>query len=130
MTHVSRKKLDEQTEGLLDDSLGNILSNLSSKEVHQILPSLLSKTEVSMLKKRLLAYILLREDVTQDQVSENLKITRQTVARFKYQMMDISPKSKKALFKKAKKWTLQNKFRSFMKKLTKKDIERVGFRKI
>ena len=80
MPHVSRIKLNKQVEDKLIDSLETVLTKASKKdEMNKFLFSLMTHTEKLMLAKRLAVVILLKEGLSQSEISRALNITRVTV---------------------------------------------------
>lgn len=117
MTHVSRRKLSEETKNLLANILLASLSNANKKDLELLLKIILTKTEQVMLAKRLAIIYLLNEDQTVDNISTLLKTTPQTVQRIKLQLNLINPQAKKLLLKKIYSWANKSKIKSLLKDL-------------
>lgn len=104
MTHVSRKRLEEDTQDILYKALVAVTSNLSFKEVQHLFSTLLTKTEKIMVMKRLGILYLLQETRTQEEIAKVLKTTRQTVARIQLQLLTIPEEDKKIVLEKLSSW--------------------------
>lgn len=83
MPHLSKFQLNKNLEKELIKNLGIAFGKLSKTEVNDFLLSLLSKTEILMLAKRLAIVILLKENFTDVEISYTLHVTRETVARIR-----------------------------------------------
>lgn len=82
MPHLSKRKLDIRTQKLLLDALASLFANLSKTEANKVLPALLTKTERIMIAKRIGASLLIRENSTDLEISEALKLSTATVFKF------------------------------------------------
>lgn len=83
MPQVSKVQLDKRLERQLLSNLEVVLGRLSKNEMNYFLLSFLTKTERLMLAKRLALAILLKEGLSDTEISLTLGITRVTVARMK-----------------------------------------------
>lgn len=117
MTHVSRKKLSFHTEKVLQEFAKSAFSKLNNQEVFPILNTLLSKTEIAMLKKRAGIVLLLESGYSLKEISEVTKTTRQTVDRFRLQLTLIPQKDKGLLIRKLKTTYAKELVKDFLKNL-------------
>ena len=115
MTHVSRKKIDNETLQILNKALIAVFSDLSFAEVRATIGVLLTNTEKIMLLKRLGILFLLQENLNQEEIAEILKTTRQTVARIELQLLKIPDDDKKFVLKKLASWRNYTKFKEVLK---------------
>jgi len=115
MTHVSRKKIDNQTLQILDKALIAVLSDLSFAEVRATIGVLITNTEKIMLLKRLGILYLLQENFNQEEIAEILKTTRQTVARIDLQLLKIPDDDKSFVLKKLASWRNYTMFKEVLK---------------
>ncbi len=76
MPHVSNQKLDSDTQIKLFKKLLKLLEATSAAS------ELLTRTEKIMLAKRLAMIMMLSDDLPQHKISEILKVSPSTVARF------------------------------------------------
>jgi uncharacterized protein YerC len=84
MTHVSRWKLPDGVLQQIIDSFLYVLTDIKDKRVMaEFLDSFLSKTEKTMLAKRLAIAFLLTEQVEETKIAETLHVTQATVSRMK-----------------------------------------------
>lgn len=81
MTHVSRKKVNLSTNKFLHKLAEASFSNLKGPELLGVLDTILSETELTMIKKRLGIILFLRKNVPTEIIEDTFKITRQTVSR-------------------------------------------------
>lgn len=81
MPHLSKKELDPRTKREILQTFEMILGKLNRNEVNEFLSSLLTKTERTMLAKRLAIVTLLQEGVDDVDIAEALGVTRVTVNR-------------------------------------------------
>lgn len=85
MPHVSKHRLPIKEEGQLIESLNMVLSGISKRdEMLKFLNSLLTDTEKLMLAKRLTAIVLIKQGVTDSDISNSLHITRMTISKLRY----------------------------------------------
>lgn len=117
MTHVSRKKLSLHTEKVLQEFAKSAFSRLNNQEVFPILNTLLSKTEIAMLKKRAGILLLLESGYSPKEISEVTKTTRQTVDRFRLQLTLIPQKDRSLLIRKLKATYAKELVKDFLKNL-------------
>jgi len=116
MTHLSRKKVPDETNKALKKALFYLFTNLKKPQVPKILSSLLTDTEQKMLLKRLGILYLLNEGESQPGIANALKTTRQTVARIQLQLKAGSKESQKTLLAKLTKWGNIKFFEKVLKK--------------
>lgn len=129
MTHVSRKQLDHPSDKLLDNALSALFSNLSANEVKSVLSALITKTEISMYKKRLAIILLLQEGATIDQIAKITKTTHQTVTRLKYQLAEVNKSHREFVIGKMKKRKNFQTIKSLIKDIANLPISRSEARK-
>ena len=85
MPQVSRNKLLPQSEKELTESLNLVLSNISKREeMLKFLNALLTDTEKLMLAKRLAIIVLVKEGLSDTDISNSLHVTRITVTKMRY----------------------------------------------
>ena len=89
MTHVSRKKLSEQTEKQLIDGLKAVFRNLNPVNVDKVFSTLLTETEQVMLAKRLTAAFMLSEGASYEEIANSLHLTEQTISRIHFEMSHL-----------------------------------------
>ena len=118
MTHLSRKKVPENTINILKKSTEYIFSKLKPKEFDGIANTLLTETERKMLYKRIGIIYLLKNKVPEIEIADILKTTRQTVARIRLQLQTIPAKEKDILLKKLHSWKNISTLKSLVKKST------------
>ena len=129
MTPVSRKKLPKTTELLLNDALVDTFSNLNKNEVIQVISTLLTDTEVEMLRKRVGMLFLLNENLVDKHIARILATTRQTVVRIKLQLLNISDEDKNFVINKLNKWKRVKQLKNLAKDIGTLPISRSEFRK-
>lgn len=91
MPHLSKKELDSKTKKQITETFETILGKLNKDETKEFLFSLLSKTERTMLAKRLAIISLLQHGVDDIAISEALGVTRVTVNRMQL-ALNLRPK--------------------------------------
>ena len=85
MPHVSKIKLNNKNQEALIKNLEVILTKINkSDDMEYFLTSLLTPTEKLMLAKRIAIVILLKEGVSESNISNALHVTRVTVSRMQY----------------------------------------------
>ena len=85
MPHVSKIKLNNKNQEALIKNLEVILTKINkSDDMEYFLTSLLTTTEKLMLAKRIAIVILLKEGVSESNISNALHVTRVTVSRMQY----------------------------------------------
>jgi len=104
MTHVSRKNLKSNEEKIYKEALITLLSNTSAKQLEQVLPILATKTEITMLYKRLAIIYLLSQNYSIEEISTLAKTTNQTIIRIKYQLKDTPKEDIQIIYKKINSW--------------------------
>lgn len=93
MPHLSKKRIDKKFDELLDTALDKVVASGSAS----LFTSILTKTEVQMLKKRLGIYMLLDAGHTLEQISQTTKTTLQTIIRYKTSLGGLDRSQKEAL---------------------------------
>lgn len=82
MPHISNRKIDQV---LLNKLLGKLISVLGKAKdknhLHLILKELLTRTEKTMLAKRLAVILLLSDNIPQHRIAEILKVSPTTVTK-------------------------------------------------
>ena len=81
MPHLSKRELDTNVETQIHNMLEFVLGKMDKEEINIFLTSLLSKTEKTMLAKRLACAITLRENIDYKKASDIFKVTQTTVYR-------------------------------------------------
>lgn len=104
MTHVSRRRMPDETRDILENALLYIFSNLKPSQTNKILSTLLTRTEKTMLAKRLGITYLLQESLDDNKIADIVKTTRQTVARIRLQLLAGSKEERDYLLLKLSKW--------------------------
>lgn len=117
MTHVSRKKLDKNSEELFIDALFNVLAKADKKQVKEILSILVSSTELTMLYKRLIIILLLNQGYAIDEITNATNTTRQTVSRINLLLKVSSKEAKDTLLKRLSLWHKRNLVKDVLKSL-------------
>ena len=85
MPHVSKIKLNNKNQEALINNLELILTKINkSDDMKYFLASLLTPTEKLMFAKRIAIVILLKEGVSESNISNVLHVTRVTVSRLQY----------------------------------------------
>lgn len=85
MPQVSRNKLLPNNEKELIESLNLVFSSISKREeMIKFLNSLLTDTEKLMLAKRLAIIVLIKEGLSDSNISSALHVTRITVEKLRY----------------------------------------------
>lgn len=85
MPHVSKIKLNNKNQKALINNFELILTKISkSDDMRYFLASLLTPTEKLMFAKRIAIVILLKEGVSESNISNALHVTRVTVSRMQY----------------------------------------------
>ena len=82
MPHLSKRKIETTTKRLLIDSLDSLFTNLNKHDSKKVLSIILTSTEKLMIAKRIGASLLIREGVNELQISDSLKLSRETVYKF------------------------------------------------
>ncbi len=128
MTHVSKKKIDKNLDQILEELLLSIHSNKNTTDTSRIHNLLLTKTETTMLKKRLGVFLLLNKGLTLQQTAEVLKLTKQTVHRIKLQLHGVPEEDIKFLQDEIKKWKRINEFKEILLSIKDLNISQANFR--
>src|SRR5579872_44203 len=85
MTHLSRNRLDKETEKELINKLSLALNHVkNAADMSSLLTNLLTDTERLMIAKRLAIITLLDEGLPDAHIAEVLHVTRITVAKMRY----------------------------------------------
>ena len=119
MTHVSRKRISQPTQQILNEALLYCLSGATPKTLNKMLSSLLTKTEIIMLYKRLGIIYLLEGEWTIQDISGFTKTTKQTIERIKYQFLRIPKEERNVLLKKLRNWKNINLLIKLMEEISK-----------
>lgn len=117
MPHVSKKKIDKNTQKLIDDALLWVFSRLKGNETEVIFRTLITPTERIMLGKRLGILYLLKEGQGETVVAETLKTTQPTVSKIKLQHTTLPSHESAFLFRKLSRWEEFSAFKTAMKDL-------------
>jgi len=107
MTHISRQKLKAPTLKLIGSAMSALFTALDTKGLESALDTVLSKTEKEMLAKRIAVIMLLENGVGPKKISEITKTTMQTVLRIRLQLLEVSPKSRKFVATRLKRFMRQ-----------------------
>ena len=107
MTHISRQKLKAPTLKLIGSAMSALFTALDTKGLESALDTVLSKTEKEMLAKRITLIMLLENGVGPKKISEITKTTMQTVLRIRLQLLEVSPKSRKFVATRLKRFMRQ-----------------------
>ena len=102
MPHVSKHKLKEKTERDIEDRLMLFLNTTTLKTRKGIFDELFTKTERLMIAKRLAILFLVNDGLPTHTISERLRVSPSTVARFENS-------SRKGRFKTTISWLAKNK---------------------
>ncbi len=86
MPHVSKKKVEQKVVALLEKHLYKLMRDAGSKTRLLVLGELLTKTETTMLAKRLGVLLLLRRGLSTNKIADVLGISPSTAERFKHGM--------------------------------------------
>lgn len=82
MTKISRKKLEPNTDEYLRDQLWKAVTLLEDKtQVKEFLRDILTRTEITMLSKRLQAVKMIDEGYTYRQISKGLNMSESTIGK-------------------------------------------------
>lgn len=117
MTHVSKKKLPKDVSRLFKEALLEVFKSNTKDDINSILSSLMTKTELVMLYKRLMTILLLSEGLSSDDIAKSTKTTRQTVLRVNDQMKLMNDSDKKLLLHKLANWKRKNLLKSAINNL-------------
>lgn len=129
MPHVSRKKIPTETQEILNKLLTDVFTLIPENKVNHILHSLLSKTEKTMLAKRLATILLINEKYTQEQIAQITKTTRETVSRIKLQLLGLDSENLNYLVNRLNNWNKKNNIKLLIKSLANTDISKSSFGK-
>src|SRR3989344_395835 len=83
MPHVSKRKVEQKIVVLLDKHLYKLIRDSGSKTRLLVFGELLTKTETTMLAKRLGILLLLRKGLSTNKIAEILGISPSTAERFR-----------------------------------------------
>jgi Trp operon repressor len=86
MPHISQQKLSDRAAHELEEQLSLVLFEAPGRARRQIVQELLTKTERLMLAKRLLLILLIAKGGSTRIISEYLKMSFSTVARFEHDL--------------------------------------------
>jgi Trp operon repressor len=126
MPHISKRKLDKQTEKQLYDALVFTFSKLDLAESRQILGTVLTETERLMLAKRLGVMLLLDENLSDRQIAEALKITPPTIQKIELQISANRTGGYLLLLAKLSSWRDFAVFKSSLEKLGSKALKYIA----
>lgn len=116
MAHISQKKLDNKTKGILIKIIEETFSKNSPTQTRKVL-SILSSTEKTMIAKRLLIFHLLKKGHTPTEVSEIAKTTLQTVFRYRDKLNLLEAEEKEFLTKRLNAITTRLGFKEVVKSI-------------
>jgi len=122
MTHVSRKKLSNQTEKEIISALKSTFIKLAPKDVDRVFSALITETEQTMLAKRLVASVMLFEGATYEQVSNSLNLTEQTISKIQFEM-NSSQNTYEFLYSKLTPWKRKELLKVILKDLGSKGLK-------
>ena len=83
MPHVSKKKMGERISKQIGSEFIIFINNLSSKDRSKLFNDFFTKTEKIMLSKRLGLLVMLLRGNSTSEIQKFLKITPQTINRFR-----------------------------------------------
>lgn len=86
MPHVSKHAIAEKVVQELEERIIAVLSDTGSKTRNKIFKEILTKTERLMIAKRLAMIYLIQKGTATHTISEMLKVSPSTVARFEYKL--------------------------------------------
>ena len=86
MPHVSKKKVEQKIVDELERYLYKLIRDSGSQTRLLVLGELLTKTETTMLAKRLGILLLLRKGLSTNKIADVLGISPSTAERFKHLM--------------------------------------------
>jgi len=127
MTHVSKKRIKDNTLETLDKALEHVFKNLSQSDVKSLFASLFTKTEKTMLLKRIGIISLLEQKASPESISKITATTRQTVARIRLQLLEVAEKDKKILYRKIKAFNAVSDFKKLVEGIVKLPIGKSDF---
>ena len=82
MPHISKQFVEEKVIKKLDERVIAFLSDTGSKTRNKIFKEILTKTERTMIAKRLTMIYLIQKGIATHKISNVLKVSPSTVARF------------------------------------------------
>ena len=86
MPHVSKRKVEQKIITELEKYLYKLIRDSGSKTRLLVLGELLTKTETTMLAKRLGILLLLRKGLSTNKIAEILGISPSTAERFRHHL--------------------------------------------
>lgn len=110
MPHISKSILTQEVHKMLDEQLVSFLGETSIKDRQRIFKELFTRTERMMIGKRLALLMLLMQDASTLDISEKLKMSSSTVARFELRVS-------RGRFKYTTVWLNQEKIRNAFVKI-------------
>lgn len=126
MPHVSKKKLSQKVEEQLLKTLKTAFTKINkSEDMDKFLFSFLSKTEQLMLAKRLAIAVLLEENIPESTIANILNVTRETVARQRYQK-ELRGEGYKIAFGKLSEEKILSEFKKFLISLARYSVRAAG----
>ena len=129
MTHLSKRQVHISTDKFLLDLAKSSFSNLKDSEVLQILTTLLSGTEVGMIKKRLGIILFLNKKFSTEDIMDTFKVTRQTVSRMSLFLKTLPEADLKTLNGRLSKVLLKEEIKGFLNSLGKINPSKSNFKK-
>ena len=108
MTHISHKKLEAKIDKELKELMLFCLKNLDRAKIKKVLNTILTKTEIIMIKKRIGVLFLLQENMPLENIAKITKTTRQTVYRIKLQLHEVANEDKKFFISQLKSWEIKD----------------------
>lgn len=114
MTHVSRKKVLLSTNKFLHKLVEASFSNLKGSELLGVLDTILSETELTMIKKRLGIILFLRKNIPTEIIEDTFKVTRQTVSRIALLLKTLPQNKLEILDRRLKKVFMVEGVKSFL----------------
>jgi len=81
MTHVSKYRMKRKIESRISTNFTRALFSASGSQGHEILRSLLTLTEQTMLAKRLALIVMLEKEFSYYRISKSLKMSTSTIKR-------------------------------------------------
>ncbi|MFH0863916.1 MAG: helix-turn-helix domain-containing protein [Candidatus Gottesmanbacteria bacterium] len=109
MTHVSKKKLSEQTFEEIKNTFLLVLTEINNKQaMSEFLDVFLSTTEKEMLAKRLAIIYLLDNGIPETNIAQLLHVTQSTVSLMKLKYENNQPGFQWAISQIKKQKLLQN----------------------
>lgn len=126
MPHISKKKLTTKAEKQLIQTFKLVLVKIGKQEeMDEFVFSLLSNTEQIMLAKRLAIVVLLEEKIPESTIANILNVTRETVARQRYQK-ELRGVGYEIAFRKLSEEKMLGEFKKFLISLARYSVRAAG----